>query len=232
MDSKHRHELQQNDLADFLANFRTWWEKHGNKVLTVVLIVLAFFVIKRFLDARKMAAHETSWTDLANASSPDAFTRIAREHAGTPVEALAYLNAGDLLLQEVAIPEAPTATAPATRADSAAKLDEAEANYNKARNVPEASETVKLNALLGLASVAESRGKIDEARDYYNQVIEQAENFAFIRGQAKARLAMLDSLARPVSFGTDRPLPPTDALPPIPLELPQPPATAPATQPG
>jgi tetratricopeptide (TPR) repeat protein len=236
MDTKHRHELEQNDLASFIVNFQAFWAKHGNKVLTVVLVVLAFFVVKRLLDQNRESQQEGSWADLATTSSPDGFAEVARKYEGTPVEAIAYLNAGDLLLRKAAIPEAPT-TAPATQEadDPTRALEQAESYYRKAQSAEAVSPIVKLNALLGLASVAESRGQIDEAKKLYQQVIDQAQDFHSIRTQAEARLALADNLARPIVFGADEPRPsgsPGSFL--FDVENPTPttrPATAPATQP-
>ncbi len=202
MDSEHRHELQENDLAEFIANFGEWWSKHGNTVLTVILVVSVVFLGKRWIDARAESAHEQAWSDLATATSPESFRHTAESHDNPAVRALAYLQGGDLLLAQSkknqdASPDAAPSTAPPLTPDQA--LHEAELMYKQVLADPNTHTVFKLNAHLGLATVAESRQLWNEAQQQYQAIIDTAgPGYDAIAGQARARLANLDELAKPI----------------------------------
>ena len=98
MDPNHYHELEENDLAAFLINFRQWWNKYGNTLLAVILIAATVFLGKRWYDSSRAAAHEAAWSDLALATSPGAFRDVAATHPDPTVQALARLRGADLLL--------------------------------------------------------------------------------------------------------------------------------------
>jgi hypothetical protein len=82
----------------------------------------------------------------------------------------------------------------------------------------------RLNARLGLATVAEQRGDWAEARKQFQRVIDESDGYAPIAAQAKGRLAKLDVLPNAPTFAPEPPpvTPSSDAgfAPVPPLEVP------------
>ena len=100
MDADHRHELKENDLAEFIANFGVWWSKHGHVVVIAVVLIGGGYFVKSWIDAKRAASHEAAWSDLANSTSPQVFREVAELHSDPAVRSLAYLRGADLLLKE------------------------------------------------------------------------------------------------------------------------------------
>ena len=225
MDADHRHELKENDLAEFITNFGSWWSKHGTTLLIAVLVIAAVLVGKRFVESRNAAVQEEAWSDLALASSPESYRAVAQSHSLQTVQALADLRGADLWLEKAVAPaplpkEEAAADTPETTASASITqqaLDEAALAYERVANDSQAHHVFKLNAHLGLAAVAEGREDWAQAHKQYTRVIEQAgTGYEAIAAQAKARMAQLDRLKNPVVFGPD----------------PEPVATTPAPQPA
>lgn len=232
MDSEHRHELQENDLAEFLANFGSWWKKHGNTTIIVVLIISAYIAGKRWYDHSKAQAHEAAWSELAIQSSPESYELFAKGQSDPVIRALAYLRAADQMLSLAAqTPEEPTdkdQTDPLTPKDTPDQnntddalngtapdltreqvLDRAASLYQKVVEQVEVHPVYRFNALLGLAAVAEGAGQWPEATRYYNLLLEEAgSGYESIASQARVKLAMLDQITTPIEFAPD-PTPPT-----------------------
>lgn len=217
MDSEHRHELQENDLAEFFAHFGEWWQKYGNITLIVVMAIVLAVAGWRFISFRSAQAHENAWTDLAFATSPETFRAVAQSHDNPAVKTLAYLHGGDLLLGQAitgetpALPTSPqddtdaSPGAPAAPLDRDALLSGARTLYEQAlQSAPHV--VYRINAHLGLASVAETQSRWDDARQHYEQAIEAAgAGFATLAEQARIRLDMLSNLRQPVVFAPDAP---------------------------
>jgi len=210
MDSKHRHELEENDLQAFLNNFGDWWGRHGNKILIVTLIVLASVLGVRLWNWQQTAALQNAWSDLSETQTPEGLVDVANRHRNPAVQAIARLSAGDALLQEVVTPrrtipgvETP---APADRvSDPQRKLDAAASQYQMVIDNQRYHLIYRLNARLGMATVAEQRRDWDEAKRQFQAVIEQGGDYSQIVAQAKGRLDRLDSLAEPARFAPERP---------------------------
>jgi predicted negative regulator of RcsB-dependent stress response len=212
MDSEHRHELKENDLEQFLRNFKEWWGKHGNFLLVVILLAVLVFGGVRLYRGRLRDLHNQAWSDLANATSPEVYRQVVSEHDNPTVQALALLRAGDLQLQRATQPPQTDSlgqTKPETTlspADRQAALEDATGLYQQVLQQDTAPPLIKLNARVGLASIAEARKQWDQARELWEAVKKDAgDTLPVIRAQAEGRLAMLDQLKSPVEFAPDKP---------------------------
>lgn len=232
------------DLQEFWLSVREFWARWGNAVMITVTVIAIAFAAYQILTTRSRAAHEDAWADLALETSPQGFRAVAETHSDPTVQTLAYLHGGDLLLAEALAPQdEPTTPEPAEGEPAIPtpkplspeeSLKQAHEMYENALRVAR-HPAYRLNALMGLASVAESQGNWDDARGRYETVIKDGgELFPSIVALAKARLDALDGLKQPVRFAPEAPASaptPEAAAPEAPAATPAPeaaPAEAPA----
>ena len=98
-------------------------------------------------------------------------------------------------------------------------LEKARAAYEAAARTEGASPLTLTNARLSLAAVAEERGKWDEARQHYEQVVADARTPEAFRNEAKVRLEDLADISNPVLIGEPATAPAPGSLelgPPMP----------------
>jgi hypothetical protein len=247
MDSQHRHELEQNDLAEFIVHFREWWVQHGLKTLLMILVVVvALFAWQRY-KVGQINRHNERWLEMSQASSPAAYHELAKLYDDAGYTALAHLRAGDVALRKVVGGDNPLAAygIPSqepvlTDEEKADLLDGAEQDYNAVIGMSGADQMIRLNAMLGLAAVYETKQQWDDARGLYDQILENAgDDYATIAATARARRAALERAAVPVRFAPPPP-PPVESdaslsdlplIPAAPLEGTAPGETPAATEP-
>jgi len=244
MENEERHDLKDNDLREFFANFREWWGKYGNLVLIVVTIAVVAVAGYQFYTGYQTRSENAALRALSNSSTPEALAEVAKAHDVSPVPTIARLRSGDLYLDRALNPGSGENSNPPEQS-----LKQAAGMYQQVLDTPDVNAAYKANAQLGLAAVAESRGNFDEARGHYEQVLTLAEanGLTALADKARQRQGLLDQLATPAPFGapqtqpgaagTQPTLPAGLSTPPSgrPLPTPQPgmrPQPAPATQPA
>lgn len=225
MDSEERHELKENDLAEFFRNFGQWWSQYGNTVLIAIIIVAGGITAYNLYNARTEQQHDQAWGDLMAANTPEAYAQVAETHANPVVQSLAHLRGADLYrrraigrypatdaVDEVAADESAQATdtgetdEAGEQPDATEDLAQAAALYRRVleQNAAALPAVYRVNALLGLAAVAESQKQWDEARGYYDQAIELADQqLPQLAEQARDRRELLDELRRPIVFAPE-----------------------------
>ncbi|MEX0885430.1 MAG: hypothetical protein WD009_03225 [Phycisphaeraceae bacterium] len=222
MDSQERHDLKENDLAEFFQNFGEWWAKWGNTVLIVFVLVAGSFAAYRLVSYRSEMRHETAWGELAAATTAAQYMDVAASHEQPAVQVLAYLRGGDLYLAHARLPaDAPT---PRSRneelpppvdvempAEEAAQR--AEQAYGRVMELAD-EPTFRVNALLGLAAVAETHQAWDEAAEHYDAAAELAGDvLPGLARTARQRRELLPAIRQPVVFAPARSASPMPALP-------------------
>ncbi|MEM1209143.1 MAG: hypothetical protein AAGI54_07730 [Planctomycetota bacterium] len=193
-------DLDRNDLEAALANAGQLWDKFGTKSAIVILALALGFMSWRLYSSWTTSTQENSLTDLAVETTPAGFERIAQAYGDPAVKTRALLAGGDTALGEAVRldPQAEQETWEQT-------LAEAERLYTQAAELAPA-DVYAVNARLGLASVAESRERWDDARAQYEMAIELAEpTLGFLADVARERAAMLDSLREPIALAPDAP---------------------------
>jgi hypothetical protein len=196
----------------------------------------------------------------AGDANPDVLRRVADDYPKVKgVATLAKLQAADAYLRAVRVGAKPGATfnnkGELTNPDDALKpadvtayLDNAESLYREILTTSQATRgqiLMQINSLYGLAAVAESRGKFDDAKASYAKLIELCDGgpFAAQAEVARKRTASIDNLKTlptltsstefPRIEGFDAPLaPPIPAPSATPTEPAPPPEPAPAPAPG
>jgi tetratricopeptide (TPR) repeat protein len=204
----------------------------------------------------------------AGDANPDVLRRVADDYPKIKsVATIAKLQAADAYLRAVRVGAKPGATfnqsGALTNADDALKpedvtnyLENADALYKEILTTAQATQgqlLMQINAHYGIAAVAESRGKMDEAKAAYNKLIELCDGgpFSAHAQVARKRIASLDGLSTlptlaasgdyPRIEGFDRPVTPPPAQTPTPADpsaVPNPaptdaaPGSAPANSPS
>jgi len=201
MDRDERHELKDNELREFFTNFGDWWQRYGNSVLIVVIVVVVVVLGYQFYTSYHQRQYNSAWQDLASSSSPDALMAVAESYDRPAVQSLARLRAADLLVQQAMQPGAA-----GDRSDQDA-LEQAELLYQAVVDSERADPAYRVNALMGLASVAENREAWQGARNQWNAAIELAQRhrLTHLKQQATARRDRLDVLRQPVHFAEGQP---------------------------
>lgn len=210
MDSEHRHELKENDLQEFLENFGDFWKKYGNVILTVLAVVVIIYAGQRLWRDRAESARENAWTELAGATAPQAAERIAVDYSNPTVQAIAYLKAGDLYLAKGSMPDTASARAETLEGENPYEqqreqaLQSAEGRYQQVQQL-KVPKVYHLNAMLGLAAVAENRRNWQQAEQWYDQVLAAAgDQYVTLAELARAKKALLPQLQQKVVFAPDQ----------------------------
>lgn len=233
LDPRTLDRIEGNDLAEFLMNFKTWWGKHGSRVLTLALVVLVVLLGKQLLDKRSKGAFEAAWGALAQTTSPEGALELATSYDDATFRAKARLRAGDLFVAGAAKLAAEAATQPAQSKTVDARglaLKNAAEVYQQVVSDTSTPAVFRLHARFGLATAAEAADQFKDAGEQYTLIQQEAgSEYPALRQLAAAHLAYLDRLAKPVRFGpepTPPPAPPAasqpaEALPPmLPGQLP------------
>ena len=204
MDAKERHELKDNDLAEFLQNFGEFWNKHGNSISVVILVVLVAWIGLRFYNNMQATSHENAWADLASTSTPSGYRERAREDTGFgAIQEIALLRGAEQYHQQAIDHKNDDGVALPGMMTFDESIKNAEAMYQQV--LGSKSDPVFLaNAAVGLANVAETKGDFDAANKYWTRAEKLANDahLSAIAAQAKVRMGMLDELKQPIVFGT------------------------------
>lgn len=220
MDSEHRHELKENELAEFFRNFGQFWNKWGNSLLLVVLVVLVAVVAIQMVTGHRYREHEQTWESLEFEQSPAGLAAVAESVNDPHVRALAHLRAGDALLRTEpslgAADELGVETSTLDTATRRRKLTEAAGHYEAVREATGVDPIYKVNALLGLAAVAEGLEQWELAGQRYDQVMAEAGEIdqPALAEHAQQRAKMLDRLREPMTLA-----PVVAAVPAVPAEV-------------
>ncbi|MEM8783178.1 MAG: hypothetical protein AAGE65_10040 [Planctomycetota bacterium] len=181
-------------MSRLFYDLRNVWDAYGTYVLWVVVVGSFSYLAFSLYSYNRVTTQEAAWSDLANSTAPASFEQVAADHGSPAVRQIALLQAADMYLGETAaLGEGEALTA---------KLDQAEAIYRRVAD--EATDDIfRINALEGLAVVAEGRRDLDEAAARNDAVIALAETlpgFESWTARANARKQLLPQLAEPVSF--------------------------------
>ncbi|MCL4209513.1 MAG: hypothetical protein HRU76_03200 [Phycisphaeraceae bacterium] len=202
MDRERLKEVQQTDLTDSKVNqeFVDWLRNKGPTWLLGILVVLVAWLGYDRYQQWRQGRQSAAFFDLEYATKVESLENVAIDHAGVAsVPELARLRAADTHLTAAVNARDPDDGAITLDAEGVRKhLDKAEALF---RQVLESVENdprrllFRLQALSGLATVAESAGRFDQARQRYDEIIRLAEPvYPLMASQIKARRDSLDGL--------------------------------------
>lgn len=193
MKSERRHELQHNELADWIARSYETVRPYGNAILAAVAVVCLVAIGWLWWSRQSAADSATAWNSLYLAqvnNNPDDLVELASSHPDTNVGHWAAVVAGDMYLA-TGCEQLFT-----NKATAAQDLRKAVDSYLR---VLQSSQTASLRerATFGLARAYEalsgtrqSQGELDKAVETYQTLVEKWPNGAYTE-VGKQRLADL-----------------------------------------
>jgi len=223
--------------SKYNLEFIDFLQRWGTPLLLVAALITGGMLAWRFYKERKTETLDNAFVEYEAASgvdaSPDALIAVADQFSNVKsVSLLARLDAADAYLQSVRSGAKPGARFKAddtfedpadamTPDDRTDFLSKAETQFNAVFAATEDDRSRQMfatGALFGLAAVAESREKFDEAKVHYERVIAIASGSSLnLQAEmAKERIASLDSLKSmpPLLSRADLPKPPEPPAPP------------------
>ena len=202
MDSEHRHELKENDLARFITGLSAWWKDHGRNTMIILLVGLLVVFGWKIWNFRSQQTHEQTWAELLTTSNPDVFRSRAASYSNPAAAALANLWGAARYNARASLPGA---SSDRTSAERTADLDHAETMLASVIDDDATPQIVRLNAMMFKAAVKENRGEFDAAERIYKQVQEgsKAKGYEAWGRRAQARMDLLANYANPVVFGPE-----------------------------
>ena len=176
MRTERRHELQTNELADYLGKWIERVKPYRNLCLGMVVAVVVIVGAIMILNTQAAQREKDAWPEYFRATTGtavdlEALSRIADDHPGTQAEQWSTVSWADARLQSgvdgLVI----------DRAQSTKNLQSAVDAYRRLQQA-NVSELIHQRATLGLARAYESLGELDKARKEYRQVTGAFQAFA------------------------------------------------------
>lgn len=230
MDSKHRHELMQNELADWIGKLPELMKQYRNQIIGVVLVIIGFIswpLLNRWrtesnFAAEAQVAEKIAAAELAkymvmsaysepdpNAASANALLAAANNLAdeaksadNKDLAALALVKRGqslrtDLLLKKEMIPQDVVS----------AQIKQAQEAYQEALDKA-VLPSIRAMAQLGLGLCSEELGQLEQAKDMYKKIIDDATyaGMPFIKIARDRIDAMDDNNAKYTFIETPKPM--------------------------
>lgn len=265
MDERQTQIRERAGLEESLLNqdFIDWLRKWGTPILMVAALSAVAYTLYLRYQVGQSRRVDTAFAEfeLARAgasSSPSALTAVAAEYEGVrAVSMLARLEAADRYVDavrrrmkigaELTVSEQGTPTGALakpedalTDADREEYLSQAAALYQRVHDDASTSSgnlLTRVNAMYGLAAVAECRRDWDDATQWYNRIASLVDGTTYVlhKKVAEQRVKELDELKTtlPLPLDAQIPKPPAPPAPPAPAEpAPSQPEGTPETPPA
>jgi hypothetical protein len=184
MKTKRRHELETNQLADWLGGMVERVRPRANLILTVVVVVLVVLLAGNFLVRRTRSRGQAAWTALVTANTPTELAAVGDDYPDSPAGKWGLLRSGDL---ELAMGMRRLLT---NREEALVNLRAAQRTYERLVNGAADSPLVEQRAGMGLAKTLEALGEIQAATEAYQAILDRYPDGLFA-DEAKDRLEAL-----------------------------------------
>jgi len=225
MKSERRHELQTNELADWLGNhieaYRPYLKTTGAVVLALAAVGLAYVIVSQRQEAASGQSWEAYFRAIWQRDPKEIGARleqVARQEANSLPGLWALQSAADVDLENGA------QKLFRDRAEALRELERAEENYLEVEKQAQAYPQLLERCRYGLAQALECQGKLEKAREKYEQVV-KADATGALGKMAARRLKSIggDQVAEFYDwFARQTPPPPGQprgtGLPPLDLE--------------
>jgi tetratricopeptide (TPR) repeat protein len=192
MKSERRHELETNELANWLAKVIEAIKPYGNAILAVTLLVVVTGIIYVWWARQSAAKTSDGWTEyyqlLDKNSDPADFEELAQQYPETRLAHWSTAVAGDFRLAMGCN------LLFVNKAAAEQELRRAADDYAMVRRNSREPE-LQERAAFGLARAYEAQGDLKQAREYYQKVATDWPNGAF----ADESTRRLKNLERPAT---------------------------------
>lgn len=224
MKAERRHELQHNELADWIAEVAERLRPYTRAIVGVVLAALVLFIVYSWLTARRESSERTAWDEYYDAlevqSSETAIKElhgVVERHGDTTAGSWAKVTLADYQLLE-GVDQLFT-----DKDEGLKKIDQAVEHYEAVAKGATDS-LLAARAQFGLARAYEAQGDLEKAREAYQSVVQMDASRAYavpaeerleqLKGGSAAEFYAWFKQQEPV------PLPPSPPLPGTPGERP------------
>lgn len=218
MDRDRLKDIQTADLSESNMNedFVLWLKTKGPTYLLFFMVIVAAYLFYVRYEQGKSTYRAEAWIahlEAVASGLPASHEDVAVTYADVDsIEGLGYISAGDAYLKSYVLNKTVgntqdgTAT-PLSEDDRSFYLEKADALYGKAIALDDNSPQSTLIVICGLngrAAVAESKGDIESAEAFYNQVISRvSDQYPALATQAEARISGLSNLTVAIQLPTD-----------------------------
>lgn len=167
MDSEHRHELEENELAGWLTEKVEWVQAKLPQIVVSIIALIAAVAGWAAYSNNAEAQRAESWRSYSLAvggvnPSLEGLQQAATDNAGTEVEAWSRITWADGKLLNGA------SSYLRDRVKSEEDITDAEAAYKELLSAK--NSDIADRATFGLARILEIRGDLDAAREHYGRV--------------------------------------------------------------
>lgn len=196
MKSERRHELETNELADWLGHATERVQPYLKTILAGVLVAVLVLAGRALMAGNSQKQRDESWTALFGSMKlrdPDAVRDVAKLYPRTTAAPWAYQTAGDLGLEKGA--NQLLMDREAGKKFLLAAADDYQSAFRSAKD-----DMLRQKALLGLAQVHEALGDVAKAKEQYQKIAttwpnEPVAELANRRGEFAGRKDTADFLA-------------------------------------
>lgn len=218
MDRDRLKDIQTADLAESNVNedFILWLKTKGPNYLLIAMVLIAGYLFLVRHQQNKATHHAEAWIAYLEASAsglPASHEDVATAYSDIDaIEGLGYISAADAYLKSIILNKTVgnaqnTIETILNNEDRIFYLNKAETLYQKAIDIDnQTAETTLLviSGLNGRAAIAETRGDVKEAQNFYEQVIARVGNqYPALANQAQLRINTLNSIEKPIVLPTE-----------------------------
>jgi tetratricopeptide (TPR) repeat protein len=175
MKTERRHELQENELANWLGDKLDVLRPYSKAILGVLVLAVVALLLVNFVRGRNERMSEAGWSayfEAMTGRSPEAFEEVADTYPGTAAAGWAMQRAADLHLDEA------LQQLFQDREAAAQEIEDARELLQKILDTTD-DPLLQQRATFGLAKCLEAQGDFEEAKAKYEQVVSRWPNTTF-----------------------------------------------------
>ena len=226
MKAEKRHELQQNELADWLGEHIESAKPYAGTIAFVAIGLLAALGLWIYLSSAGNPASAAAWSDYASAFNDRepavALAQLAEERPGTPAALWALQSVGDINLSQGSLQLF------SDREEAKRMLARSEDAYKKVEAAATADAMLRARARLGLAKLYETTNRPQEAKEMFELVVKEQKDSAIGKAAAEGVKRLSDPRNVELLAWFDKqkprkpaPFPGAGGMPGLPNDLPE-----------
>lgn len=190
MKTERRHELQTNQLADWMGHRFESLVPHTKTILAAVILATAVLIVAMVVMSDRRAANASAWTEFQVAygsRDSEALADVAKMHEGSEIALWAKLAQADVRLSHG------VAALYSNPDDATSALADARKAYLEVVNGSGSLPEMHQQALFGLAQTHEASSNLEGAKEYYQKVVDKFPD----SGVGKESASRLEALKNP-----------------------------------